>query len=98
MYRPLWWRRVHHSQTRRVHTSGIRLRVLFDLVSALLPLGSLLLLALVLLHLDVGALLAVVGSLVVQLVVLGYDLGLSALAVAAAAGAVYLLAHRLADS
>jgi hypothetical protein len=61
------------------------------LVSVLLALGSLLLLALALLHLELSALFAVVGALVVQLVVLGGDLGLSDFAVAAAAGTGYAL-------
>lgn len=58
---------------------------------ALLALGFLLFLALALLHFDFCALFAIAGALVVQLVVLGYDLGLAGFAVAAAASTRFAL-------
>lgn len=83
----------HHRQTSRVHAErvllwflGLRLLLLAILVQS----RVLLLLALALLHLDLGALFAVARTLVVQLVVLGYDLGFADFAVATTTGtAVY---------
>jgi len=86
MYRRLRSRSLHHRKTRGMD-SVVRLLFFSVLVSVLLALGSLLLLALALLHLELSALFAVVSALVVQLVVLGRDLGLSDFAVATATGA-----------
>lgn len=77
--------RGHHGQTCRMYAAIVGLWL--SGVLALLPLSFLLLLALALLHLELSALFAVAGALVVQLVVLGYDFGLAAFAVAAAASA-----------
>jgi hypothetical protein len=55
--------------------------------STLLALRFLLLLALALLHLELSALFPVAGAFVMELVVLGYDLGFAALAIAATTGA-----------
>jgi hypothetical protein len=54
-------------------------------LSTLLALCFLLLLALALLHLELSALFPVAGALVMELVVLGYNLGFAAFAVATAA-------------
>jgi hypothetical protein len=77
--------RSHHGQTRRMYAAIVRLWL--SGILALLSLGFLLLLALALLHFEFGALFAVAGALVVQLIVLGYDFGLAAFAVAATASA-----------
>lgn len=89
VYRRLRSWRLHHRETRRMNSVGCVL--LSVLVSALLALGCLLLLALALLNLELSALFAVVSALVMQLVVLSGDLGLSDFAVAAAAGTAYTL-------
>jgi hypothetical protein len=60
---------------------------------ALLALGSLLRLALALLHFEFSALFTVARALVVQLVVLGCDLGLAGFAVAATASTGVVLAY-----
>lgn len=78
----------HHGKTSRVNTDIVRLSssfLLFPILSAPLALLSR---AVGLLHLELGALLAVVGALVVQLVVLGCDLFASCFVVATTAGTV----------
>jgi hypothetical protein len=80
-------RRRHHGETGGMDASvlGLLLCFCFRLV-ALLALSILLLLAFALLHLELCALFSVAGALVVELVVLGYDLGFAAFAVATTAG------------
>jgi hypothetical protein len=75
-------RRAHHGETGGVNTSVLGLLLLLFFGLALL--AALLILALGLFHFDFCALFAVARALVVQLVVLGYDFGFAAFAVAAA--------------
>ena len=75
----------HHSQTSWVHAKGVLLGLLL-LSRGLSRLAILLLLALALLRLDLGALFAVADALLAELVVLCDDLGFADFAVATAAG------------
>lgn len=80
---------LYHGETGRVDVVVLLSRRLFlvSLGAVLLGLCFLLLLALALLELELGALLAVACSLVVQLVVFGGDFALAGVAVATTASA-----------
>jgi hypothetical protein len=82
-------RSIQHGKTRRMDTRIVWLSLgLLLLLAALLVRGVLLLLALALLCLELRALFAVARALVVQLIVLGDDLGLAGFAIAATSSAV----------